>query len=248
MISEFKYHKSSKTNLSEIHMWCNSRPLETLNTLTITNIQIFKPKPLCPPHQPLNGKQHTRRRAAVWQEGTQISQSFHLKFRKDEDRLYHHLKSKPNPGAFLKEHIRNDLENPIDLYAQLFSDIERDYGSMKKFLQICGIETIRNRLRPCTKAQREQLIRILKEKHKELRDLWAKKAQQQKADSVTSSLWPSQPKNSRQSTAKETNLASRAGQTSSERQSKTSAEKRSSGRESTTNNRHDTKRTGWAEY
>ena len=47
MISEFKYHKSSKTNLSEIHMWCNSRPLETLNTLTITNIQIFKPKPLC---------------------------------------------------------------------------------------------------------------------------------------------------------------------------------------------------------
>ena len=68
-----------------------------------------------------------------------IPQSFHLKFRKDEDHLYRHLKGKPNPGAFLKEHIRNDLENPKDLYAQLFSDIERDYGSMKKFLQICGI-------------------------------------------------------------------------------------------------------------
>ena len=100
-----------------------------------------------------------------------IPQSFHLKFRKDEDHLYRHLKGKPNPGAFLKEHIRNDLENPIDLYAQLFSDIERDYGSMKKFLQICGIEAIRNRLKPCTKAQREQITELLKEKHKELRDL-----------------------------------------------------------------------------
>lgn len=100
-----------------------------------------------------------------------ISQSFHLKFRKDEDGLYHHLKSKQNPGAFLKEHIRNDLENPKDLYAELFGDIERDYGSMNKFLQICGIEAIQNRLRPCTKAQREQLTELLKEKHKELRDL-----------------------------------------------------------------------------
>lgn len=100
-----------------------------------------------------------------------ISQSFHLKFRKDEDRLYRHLKGKQNPGAFLKEHIRNDLENPADLYAELFGDIKQDYGSMKTFLQICGIETIRNRLRPCTKAQREQLTRLLKEKHKELRDL-----------------------------------------------------------------------------
>ena len=100
-----------------------------------------------------------------------ISQSFHLKFRKDEEHLYHHLKCKPNPGAFLKEHIQNDLENPKDLYAQLFSDIERDYGSMKKFLHICGIEAIRNRLRPCTKAQREQLTELLKEKHNELRDL-----------------------------------------------------------------------------
>lgn len=96
---------------------------------------------------------------------------FRLYFGKNEDTLHQHLKAQPKPGRYLKGLIRNDMTNPQDLYKRFFGDIEADYGTMKVFLQECGIEAVRGRLNSCEGKQREALREILKARHKELRDL-----------------------------------------------------------------------------
>ena len=96
---------------------------------------------------------------------------FEVTFRKDEEHLHQHLKTQEKPGVYLKNLIEKDMANPPDLYNRIFGDIERDYGTMHRFLQICGIEAVRNRLNTCTKAQRELLTEHLKVKHPELKNL-----------------------------------------------------------------------------
>lgn len=100
-----------------------------------------------------------------------IMSSFTIYFGKDELSLLEHLKAQPKPSAYLKKLIEKDMVQHQDLYSRIFGDIEKDYGSMKRFIQECGTEAIKSRLQSCGEAQREHLIEQLKAKHKELKDL-----------------------------------------------------------------------------
>lgn len=63
------------------------------------------------------------------------------------------------------------MSNPEDFFGRVFGDIERDYGSMRRFLQECGIDAIRHRLNSYNEVQREQLKQMLKERYMELKNL-----------------------------------------------------------------------------
>ena len=63
------------------------------------------------------------------------------------------------------------MTDPEDFFSRVFGDIERDYGSMHRFLQECGIDALRHRLNAYGEVQREQLKRMLRERYKELKNL-----------------------------------------------------------------------------
>lgn len=96
---------------------------------------------------------------------------FKLTFRKDEEHLRAHLKAQQKPGAYLKGLIEKDMANPQDLYERIFGDINTDYGTMKRFIQECGLSAVESRLNACSKVQREVLTKELKARHKELQKL-----------------------------------------------------------------------------
>ena len=64
-----------------------------------------------------------------------------------------------------------DLSGSDDLFTRTFGDIERDYGSMSRFIRECGIDALRHRLNAYDEVQREQLKRMLMERYKELKNL-----------------------------------------------------------------------------
>jgi len=96
---------------------------------------------------------------------------FKLYFKNSEQHLYTHLKNRKKPGAYLKGLLEKDISDPEDLFIRVFGDIERDYGSMQRFLNICGIDAIHGRLNSYGEVQREQLKGMLKERYRELKNL-----------------------------------------------------------------------------
>ena len=67
--------------------------------------------------------------------------------------------------------LEKDISDPEDLFIRVFGDIERDYGSMQRFLNFCGIGAIHGRLNSYGEVQREQLKGILKDRYRELKNL-----------------------------------------------------------------------------
>lgn len=96
---------------------------------------------------------------------------FKLYFKNSEQHLYTHLKNRKKPGEYLKGLIEKDISDPEDLFIRVFGDIERDYGSMQRFLTECGIDAIYGRLNVYGEVRREQLKGMLKGRYRELKNL-----------------------------------------------------------------------------
>ncbi|MBE6506708.1 MAG: hypothetical protein E7Z72_02115 [Methanocorpusculum parvum] len=63
------------------------------------------------------------------------------------------------------------MTNPEELFSRVFGDIERDYGSMRRFLQECGEDALRSRLHAYGEVLQKELKRMLKERYEDLKDL-----------------------------------------------------------------------------
>ena len=57
------------------------------------------------------------------------------------------------------------MTDPEDLFVRVFGDIERDYGSMRRFLQECGEDALRLRLKGYNEGLQDVLKRMLKERY-----------------------------------------------------------------------------------
>lgn len=137
--------------------------------VTLSDTALNNPKPHLFFGDTITREQRTAEFSAIPEK--QRTHEFKLYFKCDEQHLYTHLKSRKKPGAYLKGLIEKDLTDPEDLFARVFGDIERDYGSMHRFLAECGIDALRNRLNAYGEVRREQLKGMLKERYRELKNL-----------------------------------------------------------------------------